>query len=71
MGPRETTGRGVRRTCLINNYNYARFVEQSVSSALEQSLPFDEIIVVDDGCLPLAMRRLSLSSVFLALFGLG
>jgi glycosyltransferase involved in cell wall biosynthesis len=42
-------GRNVRRTCLVNNYNYARFVEESVSSALEQTVPFDEIIVVDDG----------------------
>ena len=39
----------MRRTCLVSNYNYARFVEESVSSALEQTVPFDEIIVVDDG----------------------
>jgi glycosyltransferase involved in cell wall biosynthesis len=36
-------------TCLINNYNYARFVTEAVDSALEQTVPFDEIIVVDDG----------------------
>jgi glycosyltransferase involved in cell wall biosynthesis len=36
-------------TCLINNYNYARFVGDAVESALAQSVPFDEIIVVDDG----------------------
>ncbi len=36
-------------TCLINNYNYARFVGDAVDSALAQSVPFDEIIVVDDG----------------------
>ncbi|HTM55324.1 MAG TPA: glycosyltransferase [Pirellulales bacterium] len=36
-------------TCLINSYNYARFVGDAVDSALAQSAPFDEIIVVDDG----------------------
>jgi glycosyltransferase involved in cell wall biosynthesis len=36
-------------TCLINSYNYAGFVGQAVDSALAQTLPFDEIIVVDDG----------------------
>lgn len=36
-------------TCLINNYNYARYVGDAVDSALSQSVPLDEIIVVDDG----------------------
>jgi glycosyltransferase involved in cell wall biosynthesis len=36
-------------TCLINSYNYARFIGDAVESALAQSAPFDEIIVVDDG----------------------
>lgn len=35
--------------CLVNNYNYARFVGEAVESALRQTVPFDEIIVVDDG----------------------
>ncbi|WP_167547146.1 glycosyltransferase [Stieleria maiorica] len=36
-------------SCLINNYNYGKYVCEAVDSALEQSLPFDEIIIVDDG----------------------
>ncbi|QDV72121.1 glycosyltransferase family 2 protein [Botrimarina mediterranea] len=39
----------MRLSCLINNYNYGRFVAEAVDSALSQSAPFDEIIVVDDG----------------------
>jgi glycosyltransferase involved in cell wall biosynthesis len=34
---------------LINNYNYGVFVVEAVESALRQSLPALEIIVVDDG----------------------
>jgi glycosyltransferase involved in cell wall biosynthesis len=36
-------------TCLVNNYNYAQFVCDAIDSALGQTVPFDEIIVVDDG----------------------
>jgi len=36
-------------TCLINNYNYGRFVVEAVDSALAQTTAFDQIIVVDDG----------------------
>ena len=36
-------------SCLINSYNYARFIGDALDSALEQTVPFDEIIVVDDG----------------------
>jgi glycosyltransferase involved in cell wall biosynthesis len=36
-------------TCLINNYNYARYLPDAVESALAQTHPFDEIIVADDG----------------------
>jgi glycosyltransferase involved in cell wall biosynthesis len=34
---------------IINNYNYARFVATAVESALAQTYPHKEIIVVDDG----------------------
>lgn len=39
----------VKTSCLINNYNYRRFVGPAIESALAQTVPFDEIIVVDDG----------------------
>ena len=34
---------------LINNYNYARFLYESIDSALGQTYPHVEVIVVDDG----------------------
>jgi glycosyltransferase involved in cell wall biosynthesis len=39
----------LKTSCLINNYNYAQFVGDAVDSALGQTVPFDEIIIVDDG----------------------
>lgn len=39
----------MKTTCLINNYNYETYVLDAVQSALEQTVTFDEIIVVDDG----------------------
>ena len=41
-------GKTIKTTCLINNYNYAHFVSEAINSALNQSIKFDEIIVVDD-----------------------
>lgn len=34
---------------IINNYNYAQFLSQSIDSALNQTYPHIEVIVVDDG----------------------
>lgn len=34
---------------VINNYNYARFLGEAIESALAQSYPQTEVIVVDDG----------------------
>src|SRR5262245_13540577 len=36
-------------SCLLSNYNYARFVGEALEGALRQTVPFDEIVVVDDG----------------------
>ena len=34
---------------IINNYNYARYLPYAVDSALNQTYPYVEVIVVDDG----------------------
>ncbi len=34
--------------CIVNNYNYCRYLAEAVDSALAQTRPFDQIIVVDD-----------------------
>jgi glycosyltransferase involved in cell wall biosynthesis len=36
-------------SCLINNYNYRGYVGEAIESALSQAVPFDQIVVVDDG----------------------
>lgn len=38
----------MKTTCLINNYNYGKFILESVQSVLNQTVSFDEIIIVDD-----------------------
>lgn len=39
----------MKLSVLINNYNYARYLRQCIDSALSQSWPDFEVIVVDDG----------------------
>ncbi len=36
-------------TIIVNNYNYARFLPRAIESALAQTYPWTEVIVVDDG----------------------
>ncbi|MEH2194600.1 MAG: glycosyltransferase [Nostoc sp.] len=38
----------IKTSCLINNYNYAGFLSEAIDSALNQTVKFDEIIIVDD-----------------------
>lgn len=35
--------------CIVNNYNYAPFLEDALESVLQQTRKFDRVIVVDDG----------------------
>jgi glycosyltransferase involved in cell wall biosynthesis len=39
----------MRTCCLINHFNYGRYVGEALDSALAQTVAFDEIVVVDDG----------------------
>src|SRR4051795_10336845 len=39
----------LRASIVINNYNYGRFLRESIQSALAQTHPNCEVIVVDDG----------------------
>lgn len=41
--------RPLRASIIITNYNYARFLPQAIDSALDQTYPHTEVIVVDDG----------------------
>lgn len=43
------TQRGPSVALVVLSYNYGRFVAQAIESALGQSVPYDQIIVIDDG----------------------
>jgi glycosyltransferase involved in cell wall biosynthesis len=39
----------MRKVCLVNNYNYARYLESCLDSVVNQTTRFDAVYVVDDG----------------------
>lgn len=39
----------MRTTCIISHFNYGQYIDEACESALAQSVPVDEILVVDDG----------------------
>lgn len=39
----------MQTTCLVSSYNYAQFVGEAIGGALRQTIPFDQVVVVDDG----------------------
>ncbi len=53
-----TPGLSVRTSCLINHYNYGEYVFEACDSALAQTHPFDEIVLVDDGSADGSLERL-------------
>src|SRR5262245_12737070 len=40
---------GLLASIIIDNYNYGRFLREAIDSALGQTYPHTEVIVVDDG----------------------
>jgi glycosyltransferase involved in cell wall biosynthesis len=46
MQPRAS---GIKATVIINNFNYGRYLSEAIGSALAQTYPDTEVVVVDDG----------------------
>ena len=38
-----------KNICFINNFNNEKFIEACLGSVLQQSTPFDQVLVIDDG----------------------
>jgi glycosyltransferase involved in cell wall biosynthesis len=41
--------RKINKICVINNYNYGRFLSDCLNSVINQTIPFDKVVIVDDG----------------------
>lgn len=41
--------KALQASVIINNHNYGRFLKDAIESALSQTYPYTEVIVVDDG----------------------
>jgi len=39
----------IKKICIINNYNYAHFLSDCLNSVINQTVPFDKVVIVDDG----------------------
>jgi glycosyltransferase involved in cell wall biosynthesis len=48
----------MKTTCLINNYNYAAYISDAIDSAVDQTVKFDEIIIVDDGSTDISREKI-------------
>ena len=56
----------MRVSIIINNFNYACFLNQAIDSALNQTHRNTEVIVVDDGSTPtgqISVFRLGLTTI--------
>jgi len=53
------SGQSLKTACIIPCYNLGQYLETAVESALNQTRPFDEIIVIDDGSTDDTYERLS------------
>lgn len=47
--PPTTEATRPRTACLVNHYEYGSYVGEAIASAARQTLPVDDLIVVDDG----------------------
>jgi len=51
-----------KNICFINNFNNEKFIESCLKSVFNQTIPFDEVVLVDDGS---SDRSLEVVSLFL------
>jgi glycosyltransferase involved in cell wall biosynthesis len=49
FGPNRITPETPSVSIVVNNYNYAKFLQAAIDSALGQTYPWKEVLVVDDG----------------------